>query len=47
MNKFIYVLLILVSFRGAAQSFNYDVTVSKIKSLIVEHYIIADKANVI
>jgi C-terminal processing protease CtpA/Prc len=47
MNKFIYVLLILVSFRGAAQSFNYDVTVSKIKSLIVEHYIIADKAKVI
>jgi C-terminal processing protease CtpA/Prc len=47
MKGLIYFVLIFVTLNGAAQSYNYDVTVSKIKSLIAEHYIVNEKVKVI
>ena len=47
MTSFIFFALILASLRAGAQSYNYDVAVSKIKSLIREHYIINEKVQVI
>jgi len=47
MIRFIVIALILASLNAVAQSYNYDVAVSKIKSLIGEHYIINEKVKVI
>jgi retinol-binding protein 3 len=47
MTRSIIIVLILASLSAGAQSYNYDVAVSKIKSLIGEHYIINEKVKVI
>lgn len=47
MTRSIFIALILASVSAGAQSYNYDVAVSKIKSLIGEHYIINEKVKVI
>ena len=47
MTRSIFFALILASLSAGAQSYNYDVAVSKIKSLIGEHYIINEKVKVI
>ena len=47
MTRFIFISLILASLSTKAQSYNYDVAVSKIKSLIGEHYIINEKVKAI
>ncbi len=45
MIRFIFFVSVLASLSAGAQSYNYDVAVSKIKSLIGEHYIINEKVN--
>ncbi|HEX6893436.1 MAG TPA: S41 family peptidase [Chryseolinea sp.] len=47
MRGFIYFCLMFAGLNAGAQTFNYDVTVSKIKSLIGEHYIVSDKVKLI
>lgn len=47
MTRSIIIALILASLSAGAQQYNYDVAVSKIKSLIAEHYIINEKVKVI
>jgi C-terminal processing protease CtpA/Prc len=47
MTRYIFIYLILAGLSAPAQSYKYDVAVSKIKSLIGEHYIMNEKVKVI